>query len=93
MKEKNLDMLIKKVANEARKYSKSTIMNFIRDNASTINAIDFDLDTGSIIKKRTLLGYSINSCWSRGQAWAIYGFTLAYKTSRDEILLETAKKF
>ncbi|MBE9593035.1 MAG: glycoside hydrolase family 88 protein, partial [Proteobacteria bacterium] len=45
-----------------------------------------------MIKKTTYQGYNSDSCWSRGQAWAIYGFALAYKTSKDEIFLETSEK-
>jgi unsaturated chondroitin disaccharide hydrolase len=32
-----------------------------------------------VVKKDTLQGYSADSCWSRGQAWGIYGFTQVYK--------------
>ena len=42
--------------------------------------------------KITVQGYSNDSCWSRGQAWAIYGFALAFKTSRDEMFLRIAEK-
>ena len=82
----------KKYYNIAYTHSKRTIEEFIRDDYSTIQTIDFDLETGELIRKITGQGYSDESCWSRGQAWAIYGFTLAYKTSKDEIFLEVAEK-
>ena len=72
-------------------HSKRTIEKFIRKDYSTIHVIDFDLGTGEIIRKVTLQGYSNDSCWSRGQAWAIYGFTLAYKYTEDELFLRTAE--
>ena len=34
-------------------------------------------ETGKLLRQTTVQGYSDDSCWSRGQAWAIYGFTLA----------------
>ena len=80
----------KKCYNIAHTHSKRTIEEFIRDDYSTIHVIDFNLGTGEIIRKITVQGYSNDSCWSRGQAWAIYGFTLAYKYTKDELFLKTA---
>jgi len=37
-------------------------------------------------------GYSETSCWSRGAAWALYGFILSYIHTKAERYLETAKK-
>ena len=82
----------KKYYDMAYLHSKRTIDEFIRKNYSTIHVIDFDLETGKIIRKITVQGYNNESCWSRGQAWAIYGFALAYKTSKDELFLKTAEK-
>jgi len=76
----------------AYKHSMQTIKEFIRKDFSTVHVIDFDLNTGKIIRKITVQGYSKESCWSRGQAWAIYGFTLAYKATKDKIFLKTAEK-
>ena len=72
-------------------HSKRTIDEFIRDDYSTVHVIDFDLESGEIIRKITGQGYNNESCWSRGQAWAIYGFTLAYKYTKDELFLRTAE--
>ena len=80
----------KKYYNVAYTHSKRTVEEFIRDNYTTVHVIDFDLETGEIIRKITVQGYSDDSCWSRGQAWAIYGFTLAYKHTEDELFLRTA---
>ena len=71
-------------------HSKRTIDEFIRDDYSTVHVIDFDLETGEIIRKITVQGYSDGSCWSRGHAWTIYGFALAYKYTKDELFLKTA---
>jgi unsaturated chondroitin disaccharide hydrolase len=69
----------------------STIESLLRKDYSVIHALDFDLDTGKTIRKITIQGYSDDSCWSRGQAWAIYGFTLAYETSQHERFMEIAE--
>lgn len=76
----------------AYEHSEQTIKEFVMDDYSTIHAIDFDLKTGELIKKFTLHGYSDDSCWSRGQAWALYGFALAYKTSEERRFFEIAEK-
>lgn len=81
----------KRYYNVAYTHSKRTIEEFIRGDYSTVHVIDFDLETGEIIRKITVQGYSNDSCWSRGQAWAIYGFALAYKTTKDKLFLETAE--
>lgn len=78
--------------NIAYTHSKRTIEEFIREDYSTIHVIDFDLKTGEIIRKITVQGYSDDSCWSRAQAWAIYGFTLAFKASKDKLFLKAAQK-
>ena len=37
-------------------------------------------------------GYSDQSMWSRGQAWAIYGYTMVYRYTRDKGFLDFAQK-
>jgi len=69
----------------------NTIENLIRKDYSTIHVVDFDLETGKTIRKETIQGYSNDSCWSRGQAWAIYGLTLAYQATNEKGFLEVAQ--
>ena len=52
----------------AFRHSTTTIKNLIREDGSTIHVIDFDLKSGDKISKKTVQGYSDDSCWSRGQA-------------------------
>jgi len=80
-----------KYLNVAYTHAKKTLKEFIREDFSTIHVIDFDLENGKIMKKITVQGYNDNSCWSRGQAWAIYGFTLAYKYTKDKLFLKTTR--
>ena len=53
--------------------------------------IYYDKETGAPIKGETSQGYSDNSCWSRGQSWGIYGFTLCYRETGDKRFLKTAQ--
>ena len=62
----------------------------VRDDSSTFHTYHFDPDTGNALYGTTQQGYSNDSCWARGQAWAVYGFGIAYNYSNDETLLKTA---
>ena len=51
---------------------------FIRLDGSVIHALRFDLDTGAPEAVDNYCGFSKDSYWARGAAWAIYGFALSY---------------
>ena len=50
----------------------------VRGDGSTAHEGLFDLETGEFLKQTTQQGYRGDSCWSRGLAWALYGFGTAY---------------
>ncbi|AFC28950.1 glycosyl hydrolase family 88 [Paenibacillus mucilaginosus 3016] len=64
----------------------------IREDASSYHTYFMDIYTGAPKYGRTVQGYSDRSCWSRGQAWGIYGFPLSYKYTGDYGLIVLAKK-
>jgi unsaturated chondroitin disaccharide hydrolase len=66
--------------------------HFVRPDGSTSHTFDFDPATGVPIGPGTNQGYSPTSCWSRGQAWAIYGFTTMHRRTGDRRFLDTARK-
>lgn len=57
---------------------------------STRHVTDFDSVTGKIVKQHTAQGYSPDSTWSRGQAWAITGYAQCYKWTADPRFLDAA---
>lgn len=63
----------------------------VRDDFSTFHTFNFNAETGEVIGGKTSQGYSDESCWSRGQAWGIYGFALAYYYTKDSQFLHLAK--
>ncbi|MEV6839614.1 glucuronyl hydrolase [Streptomyces sp. NPDC051133] len=65
---------------------------FPRQDGSTPHVFDFDPDSGAPIGPNTVQGYSPASCWSRGQAWGIYGFTTLYRRTKDGRFLSTARR-
>jgi unsaturated chondroitin disaccharide hydrolase len=58
--------------------------SFLRDDLSTFHAVEYELPQGNG-RGFTFQGYADDSCWSRGQAWAIYGYvaTAAATGKRD----------
>ena len=64
----------------------------VRADYSTYHTYNFDYETGKPIGGKTAQGYHDESCWSRGQSWAVYGFALAYKYTADKRFLEIARK-
>ncbi len=51
----------------------------------------FDYTTGAFMFCEAKQGWNHESTWSRGQAWATYGFASAYEYTKDEMILESAK--
>ncbi len=62
----------------------------IRDDFSSYHTYDFDLVTNQPICGKTCQGYADESCWSRGQAWAIHGFAQMAENTGDMTYAETS---
>jgi unsaturated chondroitin disaccharide hydrolase len=74
----------------AHKHCLTTRRVLVRGDGSTSHEAIFDTETGQCLKQSTHQGYRSDSCWSRGLAWSLYGFTRSYlQTGRSEYL-ETA---
>ena len=78
--------------NIAMSHADKTIENHYRDDYSTYHVVDYNPETGEVIQKCTAQGIADESRWARGQAWSIYGFTVAYRFTGEERYLEQAKK-
>ncbi|MEV5847429.1 glycoside hydrolase family 88 protein [Streptomyces sp. NPDC051985] len=65
---------------------------FPRPDGSTPHVFDLDPATGTPLSPGTVQGYSPASCWSRGQAWGIYGFTTLYRRTAHTRFLNTAAR-
>jgi unsaturated chondroitin disaccharide hydrolase len=63
----------------------------VRGDGSTAHEGIFDLETGEFLRQSTQQGFRGDSCWSRGLAWSLYGFTTSYEYSRDPRFLHTAE--
>ncbi len=81
----------KKFKEIAIKHADQTLINHFRPDYSSYHVIDYDLNTGKVIKKVTAQGAADESAWSRGQAWGLYGYLVMYRSTKDKRYLTQAK--
>jgi len=60
----------------------------VREDNTTYHTYFFDKQNGTPLYGKTAQGFSDDSCWARGQAWAIYGTALAYKYLGDATIID-----
>ena len=77
--------------NVAVAHANTTMRNHFRPDFSSYHLVDYDPATGKPIGKQTVQGYSDGSKWARGQAWALYGYTMMYRYTGDKRYLEQAQ--
>lgn len=79
------------LAEVARTHANTTMVQHFRDDYSTYHLVDYDPETGDVIRKITVQGYEDWSSWSRGQAWALYGYTMMFDLAKDAAYLTQAE--
>jgi len=73
-------------------HANQTMKNHFRPDYSCWHVVDYSLTDGSVRHKQTAQGYSDESAWARGQAWAIYGYTMCYRETGNRKYLNQAEK-
>lgn len=73
-------------------HAATTIKNFIREDNSVIHIGIYDPSTGEFLRSDGGQGMKVGSSWTRGQSWAVYGFTLSYIHTKDQQYLDIAQK-
>jgi unsaturated chondroitin disaccharide hydrolase len=66
--------------------------NYVRADGSTAQWGYYSSKTGAFVGHDKKQGYSANSAWARGQAWAIYAYANAYRMTGNSSFLATAQK-
>lgn len=77
--------------NIAISHARTSQKHHIRPDNSTCHVVNFDQATGEVKAKMTNQGFSDDSCWARGQAWAILGFAQTYNWTHDVSFLNTSR--
>ncbi len=96
----NLDMMFWTAKNGGNKllydlavtHAKTTMLNHFRPDGSCYHVAVYDTVSGNFIKGVTHQGYADSSMWSRGQSWAIYGYTMVYRYTHNKAFLDFAQK-
>ena len=94
----NLEMLFWAAKNGGNPYlfdiavahADKTMKYHFRPDYTSYHVAVYDTLTGEFIKGVTHQGYSDDSMWARGQAWAIYGYTMAYRETKRQDFLDMA---
>ncbi|GAB3573446.1 glycoside hydrolase family 88 protein [Spirosoma luteolum] len=73
-------------------HATTTMKNHFRPDYTSYHAVVYDRQTGRKIKGVTHQGYADHSMWARGQSWAIYGYTMVYRETKDPTFLDFAQK-
>lgn len=82
----------KKYKEIAITHANNTIKNHFRPDYSSYHVVDYDMNTGEVLKKQTAQGAADSSAWSRGQSWGMYGYTMMYRFTKDKRYLNQAKQ-
>ena len=72
-------------------HTKTTEKCLIRADGSSFHHYQFDPKDASPVKGITFQGYADDSCWSRGHAWGVYGFPIAYSYCKEDFLAKVHK--
>src|SRR5690606_40412937 len=73
-------------------HANTTMTNHFRPDGSSFHVIDYDPETGKVAHKVTAQGNSDESARARGQAWALYGYTMCNRYTKDKKYLDFAEK-
>jgi unsaturated chondroitin disaccharide hydrolase len=82
----------KQLYDMAVKHAETTMQNHFRSDYSSYHVVVYDTATGKKVKGITHQGLNDSSMWARGQSWAIYGYTMVYRETRDPKFLDFAQK-
>ena len=93
----NLELLMEhgdeSMAEIAEYHARTTLKNHFRPDGTTWHLVDY-ADDGSVLGKQTVQGFSDDSAWARGQAWALYGYAMMgfWSMASADLYTETALK-
>ena len=63
----------------ALEHCRTTAKYLVRPDGGTVHEGLFDVETGQFLRQSTHQGWKPEGTWSRGLAWALYGFTAVHR--------------
>lgn len=93
----NLDLMFtasklsgdKKYYDIAVQHARTTMKNHFRPDYTCYHVVSYN-DDGTVESRETHQGKNDESSWSRGQGWAVYGYTLCYRETKEISFLQQA---
>lgn len=73
-------------------HCRTTRDRIVRPDGSTAHEGIFDLDSGEFLRQSTHQGLRPDSCWARGLAWSMYGFSKVYALTEMDEFLEVSER-
>ncbi len=80
------------LADIAIAHADKTMQCQFRDDYTSFHVAVYDTSSGNLIRCCTHQGYADGSMWARGQAWAIYGYTMVYRETLNPKYLDFVQK-
>jgi len=69
-----------------------TMRNHFRKDYSSYHVVDYDPTNGTVLQKTTHQGLHDESAWARGQGWALYGYVMMYRETKNQVYLDFARR-
>ena len=76
----------------AHAHAKTTMRHHFRADGGVYHVLNYDQKTRRVKEIKRGQGASCETAWSRGQSWAIYGYTMMYRETKDPAFLDFACK-
>jgi unsaturated chondroitin disaccharide hydrolase len=73
-------------------HCRTTARYLVRPDGGTVHEGILDTETGCFLRQSTHQGWNAASTWSRGLAWALYGFTAVHRLSGEAEFLAVARR-
>lgn len=70
-------------------HADNTLKNHFRKDYSSYHVVCYD-PNGKVLAKKTSQGAADGSAWARGQAWALYGYTMMFRETANRKYLKQA---
>lgn len=75
----------------AIQHANTTLKNHFRKDGSSYHVVVYDTISGNVKNKITYQGFNDESSWARGQSWAVYGYTMCYRYTKNIAYLKQAE--